>query len=535
MPEIDLCLLDCSSIQRYVFGSNKLKSNIGASHIVVKVYDEWLESVVTEVTAGECKINEWCKHPEAILMLSDPNLLIEMETGYIGGGNALLMFRRTNGASKAQDFVRKWTRKLLLEAPGVQPVIAIHSANLPPTAADMDAVFKILEKNKNLQKAETIIPRHGITAECKVTGLSADGYSPILQEYVSAVAATKIAAVDDATEIARQKYLDDKVFKGFTFSNEVDELGQTKGEDNHIAIVHIDGNNIGERFKACESLADKRLLAKRIDKITQEAMRETMRQFKPKFLDLVDDKLDPYWNPETQECYMPLRPIILNGDDVTFVCDARLGFYFAETFMREFSKMELDDIPALQNTDLKKLSSCAGIAITRTKYPFYRGYQLAEELCKEAKKYGRPTNTSWLDFHFSHSGLSYHDLDELRARQYMVGENCLLWRPWQVDDPDDKKSFLAAKEAIKHFRTAGREGKGWPNSKLNDFFHSLVQGQERTKEFLAIAQSRGLTLPEIPGVKHAASNGWVGNFTPYYDIIEMMDFYPPALMEENNV
>jgi len=534
MAEIDLCLLDCSSIQRYVFGSNKLKSNIGASQIIAKVYEEWLEQTVAGATGGKYELKDWRRNRTAIHLSSASGSDLLMETGYIGGGNALLMFRRTNGASKAQDFVRAWTRKLLLEAPGVQPVIAIHEANLPPTAADVEVIFKILERNKNLQKAETIIPRHGITAECKITGLSADIYSPIVKEHVSAIAATKIEAVGDATKAAKRKYLDEKVYKGFTFSNEVDELGQKKYEDNHIAIVHIDGNNIGERFKACASLVDKRLLANRIDEVTQEAMRETMRQFKPKFITLVDNKLDPFWNPEEQEFYMPLRPIILNGDDVTFVCDARLGFYFAETFMREFGKTELNDIPALQNSDLKKLSSCAGIAITRTKYPFYRGYQLAEELCKEAKKSGHLTNTSWLDFHFSHSGLSYRDLDELRARQYMVGENCLLWRPWQVDDPDDKKSFLAAKAAIKHFRTAGRDGKGWPNSKLNDFFHSLAQGQERTKEFLAIAQSRGLTLPEMPGVKHAASNGWVGNFTPYYDIIEMMDFYPPALMEDNH-
>nr|WP_269849654.1 hypothetical protein [Methanosarcina horonobensis] len=33
-----------------------------------------------------------------------------------------------------------------------------------------------------------------------------------------------------------------------------------------------------------------------------------------------------------------------------------------------------------------QLSSCAGVAITKTKYPFYRGYELAEDLCKNAKK-----------------------------------------------------------------------------------------------------------------------------------------------------
>ena len=29
MSDFELCLLDCQSIQQYVFGSNKLRTNIG--------------------------------------------------------------------------------------------------------------------------------------------------------------------------------------------------------------------------------------------------------------------------------------------------------------------------------------------------------------------------------------------------------------------------------------------------------------------------------------------------------------------------
>ena len=77
----------------------------------------------------------------------------------------------------------------------------------------------------------------------------------------------------------------------------------------------------------------------------------------------------------------PIRPIIMGGDDITFVSPGKLGIYFAEIFMKEFSEKEV--------SDGEKLSSCAGVAITKTKYPFYRGYQLAEGLCSNAKKMAR--------------------------------------------------------------------------------------------------------------------------------------------------
>ncbi len=543
MAEFDLCLLDCSAIQDYVFGSNKLKSNVGASQIVEEIYSEepkgWLAQVIAEVVpAGKFVLKKWRETPEKI-HLGKPGTL--METGYVGGGNALLLFRRHDGENLAKKFVQAWTRKLLLEAPGVQPVVAIQETDSLDNPAALEAVFKLLEENKNLQKAETVIPRHGITAECKVTGLSVEDYHSSgknQKEYLSSVAAAKFEQADAANDAINEKYLTkefDTKYKQYTFGNDLEALGQKKGEDNHIAIVHIDGNSIGEKFKACETPADKRMLADRIDDITTKAVQATLQKLRPYLPDLVDGSLQPYWNPKTQQYILPVRPIVLSGDDITFISDARLGFFLAETFMKAFTAGNLRDIAPLQkNENLAKLSCCAGIAITRTKYPFYRGYQLAEKLCRRAKKEGRESNTSWLDFHFSHSGLSFGDLETLRQRRYQVGENKLLWRPWKLGDPNNMQDFQAAKNAIHHFRTQGREGKGWPNSKLHELFHALVQGQEQTKGFLAQAKARGLTLHHIPEAGNAHETGWYSNRTPYYDILEMMDFYPESLMKEAN-
>jgi len=57
-------LFDTMSIQQYVFGSNKLKDNLGASYIVEHIYDYLKEKSD-----------------------ANPN---DLEIGYIGGGNALV-------------------------------------------------------------------------------------------------------------------------------------------------------------------------------------------------------------------------------------------------------------------------------------------------------------------------------------------------------------------------------------------------------------------------------------------------------------
>ena len=72
--------------------------------------------------------------------------------------------------------------------------------------------------------------------------------------------------------------------------------------------------------------------------------------------------------------YLPFRPLVYGGDDVTFVCDGRLGLELAAIYLQAFEKE-------------KDFTACAGICVVKTHYPFARAYQLSEELCRKAKKF----------------------------------------------------------------------------------------------------------------------------------------------------
>jgi hypothetical protein len=92
MMEKTLLLVEASGIQEYIFGSNQLAQNIGASELVRRATEEWVKKRTTR----------------------DQRV-------YVGGGNAMLLFE---AETEADTFARKLTRQALEEAPGLQLVVA---------------------------------------------------------------------------------------------------------------------------------------------------------------------------------------------------------------------------------------------------------------------------------------------------------------------------------------------------------------------------------------------------------------------------
>jgi hypothetical protein len=361
--------------------------------------------------------------------------------------------------------------------------------------------------------------------------------------WVSSVASSKLNYYEEANQKLKTDfgdYLKDEQGNEFAFSNSLENLGQSQNVENHIGIVHIDGNNLGLEFKNCKSLIELRLLSKAVQEATSGAMQVTLTGLIQKIAALNQTTLNWPEDNGSVKSWLPLRPIILNGDDITFVCDSRVAFFLAETFMKAFKKRVTLKIPAGNNGVSTKdasterhvsLSSCAGIVIIKTKYPFYRGYRLAEELCKNAKRKGRLNGTSWLDFHISYRGMS-GSLGQIRKQNYELSDYSLLWRPWQVDDDTNMFAFRHLKDAVRELRFGPKDNR-WPRSKLHAFAKILAQGEIKSKEFIQIMQVRDLALPKIPQTA-AEKSGWQvlqnKNCTPYYDIIEVLEYLPECLL-----
>lgn len=401
-----IIFINVRSIQNYVFNTNKLKHAIGASHIVKNVFSYFMQY-------GE----------------DSKELNTDFKVGYIGGGKALLIFKDN---STAEEQIRLFTKNILIKYPGLVFGIGQHDVNDINNIRDkeykslMSTLVKNAAKKLNEHYPITNILKHGITADCPYSGLSAEIFNDATKHYISCSAGAKVdnklwgQICEDDNSLLKKADFDEN----YHFASEFKDMGQIRGLDSHIAIVHIDGNDIGKRFRDCKNLEAAKELSDDTKHIIEESFILVLKDVKNN----IDKKLIiPVKSAD--KLILPLRPIILGGDDITFVCNSTLGIWIAERFMNHFSSIKVD-----KNSPV--FTACAGVCITKTKYPFYRGYKLAEELCLNAKEIYRVNNKegNWLDFHLAQTDIS-EDLTQIRKSQYIDADGeSLLKRPYNTSD-----------------------------------------------------------------------------------------------------
>lgn len=524
-------VLDTVSIQKYIFSSGKLKDNIGASYLVKQALESYLEDALKALFSNYKEYFYcWENQPDKILMKENPSA--PFEVGYIGGGNALLLFR---DKIKADEFIKEWTSGLLLKAPGLTCAAAGMEFDLDNFKLSKENLFEKLQENKNRRIPQTVIPRHGITAECSRSGYSMEAWndSPLEDEkgYVSSVIMAKIHGLEEANKKIRDEFKDILQLgkKEYCFPHQLEDLGHLKGKDSHIAVVHIDGNDMANIFQNVNTLPEIRRLSKAVKKITHESLERTIdekivKDFKRIMKALGFEKEENYPKANNKNIlYLPIRPIIIGGDDITFVCNGKLGIYLAKCFLKKFEELakENEDLIKLKNSlGFKPLSACAGIAITKAKFPFYRGYELAEQLCHSAKlkRKEKEPKGSWLDFHIAYGGFS-GTLAEIRESHYKAIKGNLLYRPYYLaqDNGYNFDAFVAAaKKLLKDF----------PQSKIMELREVLTLPESAADAFVYEMEAQGRKLPIIPDGISYHSDPWTGGETPYFDIIELIDFYP---------
>ncbi len=222
---------------------------------------------------------------------------------------------------------------------------------------------------------------------------------------------------------------------------------------------------------------------------------------------------------------IPFRPIVFGGDDVTFVCDGRLGLSLTTAYLREF---EQQTARVGLGKDNGGLTACAGVSIVKSHYPFARAYALAEELSKLAKSYRTKEKIagSCLDWHFALSGLS-GSITEIRGREYKVGEgDWLTLRPVTLagNSRHSGSAWPVVSAGIKAFQEGEWAGR---RNKIKALRNALREGPAAVKHFRT-AFNKGAELPEVlPGMGAWPLTGWHGQYCGYFDAIELVDWFVP--------
>jgi hypothetical protein len=254
--------------------------------------------------------------------------------------------------------------------------------------------------------------------------------------------------------------------------------------------------------------------------------------------------------------FFPFRPLVYGGDDVTFVCDGRLGVSLAVEYLTQFE--------AHATRELGEWSSAsAGVAIVKAHYPFARAYGLADDLCKSAKRFRAQERErteqeqgSYLDWHFAVSGL-VGELSDVRRREYQTKEGNLCLRPLslRLDLPPQVDVFTArrwavVKKALDEFQgtplptaqTNKREGAGWAarRNKVKALRDALRQGEDAVKRFCLIYLNGTDQSKKLPALIEGdegehRETGWLpskgkeGSRCAYFDAIELADVYMPLV------
>ncbi len=454
-------LVDVRGIQDYVFSSNRLKDNIGASYIVSHLFDEFIS-----------------------------------EDGFCGGGN---LFRMCDSEEEAKDIIRRLSIKVIEESPGLSfnaVYMEFDENNFKESYRNLQNKLQV-EKNKRLQ--QSTIPSHGITAQCPISGESIIFDAEEKEQFSEIVQAKINAAKSKTNNIFEYNKTD------YVLPDEFEDLGHERDSESYIAVVHIDGNDIGDKFLNLDSLESCRALSKNIDDAFQKGMTDTINE-------LIDKINSEYWSiysdrlkQRKDRLYLPIRPLFIGGDDLCFVCDGRLGVVLAQALLEKIR----------ENFD-GEISCCAGVAVAKLKYPFYQIYRLANSLCRSAKnqRIKDKSEEDYLDFHLISTSVST-SLEEVRDQFYTLRDRRQLYeRPYDLRELD--LIIAAAKSMYKK----------WPNSKIKELRSVLYQGQAAREVFKSHIDSRQDLSLQFADLDKLDNDLFRSDKTYLLDMIELMELIP---------
>lgn len=360
-------------IQDFIFRTNKLQEIVGASELV--------ESICTTA------FNEFeAKNGESIVRAA---------------GNIKYIFYDENSCKKT---VREFPKKVMTMAPGItisQAVVPYEDGKFEDAVNELEARLKT-QRNKVPQSVTTGLMgiKRANNTGLPVTFVERDKKG-IITRYLDDATKAKLGktAEYEKTEEKEQGTIDPKLRvwdlceKSFGIPvrrrNIAYEISDITGKNDWIAIIHADGNGFGKVIQKVGKDKDQfKVFSKTLDMATRNAARTAFRELLNK------------GRINTAEV-IPIRPVVLDGDDMTAIIRGDLAIEYAEEFIKAFENetgkdMSKEETGQVLGKILKEyavfengknyLTACAGIAFIKSSYPFYYGYQLAEELCGQAKK-----------------------------------------------------------------------------------------------------------------------------------------------------
>lgn len=419
-------------IQGFIFKTNELKHIVGASELV--------EQICTS------NFDEFAKNGESVVRAA---------------GNIKFIFDRKEDCQKA---VREFPKKVMTKAPGItisQAVVAFDD-DFGKAIDDLEALLKV-QRNK---------------PSCSVTsGLI--GIKRTNNTGLPVVSAKKKLFIDEPTlQKERSQNVKSLCEKSFGMEALIEKeiaynISDITDKNDWIAVIHADGNGLGKIVQKVGKQKDIfRVFSQELDMATKEAANHAFEVVSNKFKD---------------KQIIPIRPVVLSGDDMTVIIRGDLAIDYARAFISAFedkTKEYLGEILKDQHVfaeDKDYLTACAGIAFIKSSYPFYYGYQLAEDLCGEAKKDTKAIHGADTDY-LPPSCMMFHKVQDSYIFDYkdiikreLTAKDGLSFKagPYYIHPQDSKRTIDNLIKASEQLNSENGDGvksgvRNWISLRLED-------------------------------------------------------------------
>ena len=248
-----LVLLETAGNQRYIFATNKLRENVGASELTYGVGTQQTLGAVASVT-GVTLYTKDLRTLHTHLLCDEQNPPLEqnkrdVEVILATSGKAMLLVRDVATGERIIQYV---TEQTLRQAPG----LTVHGAiSALPTLSLEDIHWSIGHVHEAIEQVRYQVPgvaqrflRRPFVAECATSGLPAAVYDARLPE---AGARSRVTlAKRDAARAGRDRMaaVVSSVAPGVSLPASLDALETRFTDLGWVAVIHADGNGLGQLF-----------------------------------------------------------------------------------------------------------------------------------------------------------------------------------------------------------------------------------------------------------------------------------------------
>lgn len=492
-------ILETGANQAYIFASNRQAVNVGASELITRLAG-WVEAA-----AGE------------------PGETVPV---VLASGKALVLVRTPRAGTA---LIREVTTTALREAPGLEVWGFVDPEPIRTEAETAESLARALRLHAAWRSRRPGVglrhPTLPFTQPCRYSGLPA-----VALGWDGEAIRPRSAAVDLAWRNcarARRKLAEQLGDAAIVRPDRINDGVTNAG---WVAVVHADGNGIGEIFRRLgevypgrEYLSRLSSFSSALDVVTRSALKAAVGRVER------ERQPDSGW----------LLPLVLGGDDVTAVVDARYAFTLTVAFIEEFAERSarepavtevLRDITSTEDatgvgsaggteSTFVGLTACAGIAYVKPHHSFAEAYQLVDALCTSAKRVKRVAATCGaLDFHVLHDSVG-SDLDRarnpLRVQAQPSGGELRLWAgPIAIPAPGTSAPFHPWIDAHHHDRLVSalaglRPRPGWQPLLSRTQAHQLREALTRGGWMAERARHRVLAVAAAGAADPGAVAGYL--------------------------